>query len=106
MGLDIWFKDDIANILKAANEANLSALSASDDALGWSVLGQGGARELRHAYRRGFVSALVTLAVAFGLPAPDLEESSAVSTGTCRGSRPRESQLYPPALVGGRRWER
>ncbi len=66
MGLDIWFKEDIANILRAADEANLSALAASEGASMAGAMGQSG-REVRCAYRRGFVAALATLALALGL---------------------------------------
>jgi len=71
MGLDIWFKDDIANILRAANEANLSALAAcahGDEAVIRGASERGA--ELRRAYRQGFVAALTTLWLAFGLTAP------------------------------------
>ena len=61
MGLHVWVKDDIANILRVANKANLPALAAV---------------ELRGAYGQGFVAALVTLALALGLPAPGQRWSS------------------------------
>lgn len=70
MGLDIWFKEDIANILRAANEANLSALAAgahNDEAVIRGASERGA--ELRRAYRQGFVAALTTLWLAFGLSA-------------------------------------
>jgi len=68
MGLDIWFKDDIANILRAANEANLSALAVSEDDDRCVPGADDRAAELRRAYRQGF-AALSTLWLAFGLPA-------------------------------------
>jgi hypothetical protein len=72
MGMDIWFKEDIANILRAADEANLSALAAGEDVCMAGVVG-GPTLELRGAYRRGFVAALVTLALALGLPPPIMD---------------------------------
>lgn len=76
MGLDIWFRDDIANILRAANEANLSAIMAGEEA---SRVGEGGdpAKDLRWAYRRGFVAALAALAQALGLPPVGVERTGA-----------------------------
>jgi hypothetical protein len=67
MGLDIWFKDDIANILRAVDEANLSALAAvSGDAQAFG----GGPPALRQAYREGFAAALAAVALALGLALP------------------------------------
>jgi hypothetical protein len=61
MGLDIWFKEDIANALRAAEEC----------AAGVAELGEP-TPELR-AYRAGFRAALATLAVAFGLVPTSVE---------------------------------
>lgn len=77
MGLDIWFKDDIANILLAANEASLSAMQAQATSLETV--------ELR-AYRRGFVAALATIAQALGLPTQE-GESREITRGTGKNSR-------------------
>lgn len=103
MGLDIWFKDDIANILRAADEANLSALVAGE---GVSGAGDGEpATELRCAYRHGFVAALMTLALAFGLPPLGMDRPFATEgPETRRGSEGRPLAL-PLNLVGGKRWE-
>jgi len=68
MGLDIWFKDDIANILRAANEANLAAMVAAAGADPAGPTGE--TSRLRQAYRDGFAAALATVALALGLPAP------------------------------------
>jgi hypothetical protein len=75
MGLDVWFKDDIANILQAANEANLSAILASGRASAEESSGAA-AVELLRAYRRGFVAAL---AQALGLPVRDVQSEFAIS---------------------------
>jgi hypothetical protein len=69
MGLDIWFKEDIANILRAANEANLSALAVSEGDDRCVPGPDDRPAELRRAYRQGFAAALSTLWLAFGLPA-------------------------------------
>lgn len=70
MSLDIWFKEDIANILRAANEANLSALAVAGGADPAEDAPHTHSAELRRAYREGFVAALVTLSLAFGLSTP------------------------------------
>jgi len=56
MGLNIWFKEDIANALLAAEEAcrtTVSALGASSD--------------YTRGYEEGFMAAIATLATAFGV---------------------------------------
>ena len=59
MSLDIWLKEDIANIILAAERASASATAAlgelADDA------------EKLQAYRQGYRDALSTLALPFGL---------------------------------------
>jgi len=67
MGTDIWFKDDIANVMRALAEADLAALAtASRDPR------EPGGRTpaLRQAWHEGFAAALVAVAVALGLPLP------------------------------------
>lgn len=102
MGLDIWFRDDIANILRAANEANLSAITAGEEA---SIAGGtgGAASELRSAYRRGFVSALVTLSQALGLPIAGMDNELVVATSDWRQESAYRSPEPPMRLPGGRR---
>jgi hypothetical protein len=78
MGLDVWFKDDIANILQAANEANLSAILASGRASAEESSGAADV-ELLRAYRRGFVAAVAALAQALGLPVRDVQSEFAIS---------------------------
>ena len=60
MGLDIFFAEDIRNALLAANEA-----SGATAFVGARV---GGNVKLLRAYREGHKAALVTVALAFGLP--------------------------------------
>lgn len=86
MGLGIWFKDDIANILRAVDEVNLSAML--DGARGAAGAGYAEADlELRRAYRRGFVAALATLAQAVGLPAADIRSELAAAMTEARLGR-------------------
>ncbi|MFB0545298.1 MAG: hypothetical protein ACETWB_00160 [Anaerolineae bacterium] len=59
MGLDIWFKEDIANALIAADEASSATAAALSE-----VTNDPG--RLR-AYREGYRAALTTLALAFGI---------------------------------------
>ena len=58
MGLDIFFKEDIANALAAAEQAASAVGTYSDDARA-------------AAFLAGWKGALKTLATAFGIP-PDL----------------------------------
>lgn len=59
MGLDIWFREDIANTLAAADEA----CGATVAALSGHV--EDGA--LLRAYQNGYRAALSTIALAFGI---------------------------------------
>jgi len=79
MGLDIWFREDITNALKAAEQASATTMAAMEYALGNSsavnsVEGpvMSDPRYLR-AYREGWRAALVTVALAFGLTSDDSE---------------------------------
>jgi hypothetical protein len=60
MGLDIWFREDVARILAAAHETRQSTARATPP------LDPEGAA----AYAQGFDDALRALAVAFGLASP------------------------------------
>jgi hypothetical protein len=104
MGLDVWFKDDIANILQAANEANLSAMVASARASAEGGSGEAD-MELRRAYRRGFVAALAALAQALGLPLRDMEREFGIATPDTR-LRSTQSVALPVIDVGGQRCAR
>ena len=59
MGHEVWFRDDIRNILLAAEEASASAAYA----LGPMAQDE----NVLAAYRQGYRDALATIAVAFGL---------------------------------------
>lgn len=60
MGLDIWFKEDIRNILLGVELANAHLASRYSDA------------EVR-AYREGFKAALAATAVSFGIYPGEIE---------------------------------
>lgn len=59
MGLDIWFREDVARALLAAEQASAAMAAAME-----SIAGD--PRYLR-AYREGYKAALGTVATAFGL---------------------------------------
>jgi hypothetical protein len=62
MGLDLWFRDDVARILASSYQAMQVTSQAGAD---------NGDRVL--AYRQGFVDALDVVATAFGVVAPGQE---------------------------------
>ena len=76
MSLDIWFREDIKNIILAAEQANVQPLEAG---LGSTdpQLQKACPECKRRIYHQGFRAALSTLALAFGLaplPLQDPEE--------------------------------
>lgn len=64
MSLDIWSRDDIRNVILAANAAS------NDVARRAAPAGDGAAQtsDTDSTYRAGYEAALVTLATAFGIP--------------------------------------
>ena len=62
MGMDLWFRADVARILQASYEAMCSTAAAAGDDLAGSERAAG--------YRQGFGAALRTVAMAFGLTDP------------------------------------
>ncbi|MEJ2209973.1 MAG: hypothetical protein P8129_13155 [Anaerolineae bacterium] len=70
MGLDLWFRQDVARILAATWEtmhstAQATRPGASDDGRPGAVVTA--EERMAHAYRRGFEDALRAVGVAFGL---------------------------------------
>lgn len=63
MGLDLWFRADVARILQATHEAMSSTAAMVGEGLGDDA----GGRERAAAYRQGFGAALRAVAAAFGL---------------------------------------
>ncbi len=55
MGLDLWFREDVARILASTQETMRASQAASG---------------VNEAYQQGFVDALRSVAVAFGVTAP------------------------------------
>jgi len=104
VSVDVWFTQDIGQIIIAAVRANEEALSAG-------LIGSDPQR--RRAYHQGFRAALSTMALALGLPqlppADDREQctivDSAVAVGDSRPAfAPPEHVSQPPefALAGVR----
>ncbi|MBN1661959.1 MAG: hypothetical protein JXA93_26430 [Anaerolineae bacterium] len=67
MGLDVWFRDDVARILASTHETMAASMRATVplDA------------ESAEAYQKGFVDALRAVAIAFGVAVPMRESSHA-----------------------------
>ncbi len=63
MGLDLWFRADVARILQATHEA----MSSTAAVMGQGVADDAGGRERAAGYRQGFGAALRAVATAFGL---------------------------------------
>jgi hypothetical protein len=82
MGLDMWFREDVARILASAQETALS-LGSAIPALDPEAAG---------AYQRGFGDALRAVAVAFGLS----------GTARPRPWRMADADILPPGLPPGR----
>lgn len=64
MGLDLWFREDVTRILASAYETMQASTEAVDPQY----------PEVAAIYRQGFVDALRTMAVAFGVSAPSFAE--------------------------------
>ena len=63
MGLDLWFRADVARILQATHEAMCSTAAVMGDCL----VDDAGGQERAAGYRQGFGAALRAVATAFGL---------------------------------------
>jgi len=63
MGLDLWFRADVARILQATHEAMCSTAAVMGDGRRDDAAG----RERAAGYRQGFGAALRAVATAFGL---------------------------------------
>lgn len=67
MGLEVYYPQDIRNVLRAAEQASSAALTAV----------KGKEDEFAQGYQEGYRAALTTVALAFGLiPGPDYLERS------------------------------
>jgi hypothetical protein len=95
MSVDVWFTQDIGQII-------LAAVHANEDALAAGLIGSDPQR--RRAYHQGFRAALSTMALALGLPqlppADDRELCTVVDTAVAvDDGRP---VLAPPEDVSQR----
>ena len=83
MGLDLWFREDVARILASTQRTMLVTMS------GAQVLDSDHAE----AYMRGFVDAILAMAVAFGVAAPreiGNDEQRAGGVRFIEAARPRD----------------
>jgi hypothetical protein len=100
MSLDIWFREDIKNIILAAEQANAQALEAGLGSTDPDL--QRACPECkRRTYHQGFRAALSTLALAFGLaplPLHDPEEEEYKIIQTEISSAPRFELPLPERL--------
>jgi hypothetical protein len=67
VGLDIWFREDVARALLAAEQASATTVAAMEHALNGAEGAMAGDPRYLQAYREGYKAALVTVATAFGL---------------------------------------
>jgi hypothetical protein len=104
MGLNMWLKHDTANVLRAANKANLSAMPASDC---WFVVegSSEAVRKLHCASRRGFVAAVATLTQPLGLPVTESDREPSGAAPETRLGRTNRHLALPTLGVGGQECE-
>jgi hypothetical protein len=76
MGLDLWFREDVARILASTHEAMRAAMGATAPL----------DIESAETYQQGFADALRAVAVAFGVTAPTVSESREWSPGPGYGT--------------------
>ena len=67
MGLDLWFRADVARILQATHEAMCSTAAVMGDAAAEGNRADDAGWERAAGYRQGFGAALRAVATAFGL---------------------------------------
>jgi hypothetical protein len=71
MGLDLWFRADVARILQATHEAMSSTAAVMGEPIAEGSRDDDlGGRERAAGYRQGFGAALRAVATAFGLTEP------------------------------------
>lgn len=94
MGLDLWFREDIARILAATAETLGSTLNAvsplsPDDAT---------------AYQQGFEDALRAVGIAFGVGVPPAPSRPSRRANGSSGLRLIEAETVRSGRYGGREW--
>ena len=89
MALDVYFREDVQNILRATLVASEGSAALVGELLQDPDLDQLSAGKLMHVYKRGFASALGAIALAFGLDvAPLTREITPSARPAQRGARP------------------
>ena len=105
MALDVYFREDIKNILRATLVASEGSAALVGDLLQDPDLDQAAARKLMQVYKQGFASALGAVALAFGLDvqppwheveAPSQSCSPVVSRSVSRPALKRGAEPPPP----------
>jgi len=103
MALDVYFRDDIKNILRATLVASEGSAALVGDLLQDPDLDQAMARKLMQVYKQGFASALGAVALAFGLDVPPFwteVEPPAQIPATRQLSRPVSRSAQPARPPG------
>ena len=102
MALDVYFKEDVQNILRATLVASEGSAALVGELLEDPELDQLTAGKLMYVYKRGFASALGAIALAFGLEvAPLTRQVTREVTREVTPAAGRISQGTRPALRGG-----
>ena len=94
MALDVYFKEDVHNILRATLVASEGSAALVAELLKDPDLDQASAGKLMYVYERGFASALGAIALAFGLDVLPL--------GRERTPQPKPGQLAEQRSLYGR----
>jgi hypothetical protein len=95
MGLDVWFREDVARVLRAACVAGREAYQCLSEGNTSPAEERGAPSREMAAYWRGYEAALATIGAAFGLASPGLAETRAT------GHRPAEWPVRIPANGAG-----
>jgi hypothetical protein len=88
MGLDLWFREDVARILASTHEAMRAAMGAT------APLDV----ESAETYQQGFADALKAVAVAFGVAVPSVSGSMEWSPGPGYGTVQTAVRREPGAI--------
>jgi len=94
--LDVFFKEDIKNILRATLVASEGSAALIGELLSGSDLDQAAAGKLMYMYKQGFASAMGAIALAFGLDVPPPAQQWQISTPPRRQMAIRESNTTLP----------
>ena len=103
MALDVYFRDDIKNILRATLVASEGSAALVGDLLQDPDLDQAMARKLMQVYKQGFASALGAVALAFGLDVPPFWTEVEAPAQTPSSSPARPAGHASVVLLAGRK---